>query len=262
MSRSKPSPNRVAAKPKSSRELQELQNLYEESRALYNQSPLSKSIAAMFRAKHRMPLTKAVSMGLGSLTSRDQSRRIKQLTIFLAIIEQLELSSNITIKLYAQDPTFTKVDERFLESLGIAILRTPSPSTLGEAEKYIDEKTLVYSPFLTIQAYQSIFASCRIGMLVGDDFSALRLKWPKSTTENAEVEKILKRVLTNYQRRSISQSVKDEALFWGEEAKTFPMALYWRLQDRAHNGADFEYPSKLVQDGGFGRLEKTISARL
>jgi hypothetical protein len=199
-------------------------------------------------------------MGLGSLTSRDQSRRIKQLTIFLAIAEQMEFLAKSPIKLYAQDPAFTKVDEAFLESLGIKILRTPSPSILGEAEKLIDEETMVFSPFLTIQAYQNVLKSSRMGMLVGDDFNALRLKWPKFTTEHDDVESLIKRELIKYQRRSIYEVSKEGKDFWGKEDKMFPMALYWRLQEyvpgRERNR------ERVTIEGGFSPLDRTISARL
>jgi len=105
-------------KPKLSRDLQKLQVLYDESRTLYNQSMLSKSITSMLlTSKQKLPLTKAVSIGLGSLTSTNQSRRIKQLTIFMAITEQLQSQMSTPIKVFAQDPTFTKVDEAFLQKL-------------------------------------------------------------------------------------------------------------------------------------------------
>jgi hypothetical protein len=260
MSRTKSSSPKGNSKTKFSRELEQLQSLYDESRALYYRSALSKTIASMLRTKHRAPLTKAISMGLGSLISKDQSRRMKQLTVFLAIIEQLDSSIRAPIKLYAQDPTFTKVDEAFLESLGIKILRTPSPSTLGEAEKLIDEETMVYSPFLTIQAYQNVLESSNVGVLVGDDFNALRLKWPKFTTEHDDVERLVKRELIKYQRRSMNEGPKNERIFWEREDRVFPMALYWRLREYAPSRERSNYP--VVAEDGFNHLQKMISARL
>jgi hypothetical protein len=254
MSRTKSLSPRGSLKSNHSRELQQLQDLYEQSKTQYNRSPLSKSIASMVRTKQRTSLTKAISLGLGSLIAKDQSRRIKQLTIFLAIVEQLESSSRTSLKLYAQDPTFTKVDEAFLASLGITTLRTPSPSNLGEAGRYIDGKTMVYSPFLTIEAYRSLLDSCSMGMLVGDDFNALKLKWPKHTAENEDVGRMLKHELVKYQRRAIIQASKEEDVFWEKEDKAFPMALYWRLPDK-HG-----YPTPV--EGSLNRLDRTISARL
>lgn len=74
-----------------------------------------------------------------------------------------------------------------------------------------------------------------MGLLVGDDFNALRLKWPKFTAENEDVERMLKRELVKYQRRSIAQGPKDQAAFQEEEHRTFPIALYWRLQDHGRS---------------------------
>jgi hypothetical protein len=255
MSRSKPSSPKGAAKPKHSRDIQKLQSLLDESQALYEKSPLSKSIVSMLRTKQRVPLTKAVSLGLGSLVSTDQSRRMKQLTIFLATTTQLSSTMKTPLRLYAQDPSFTRLDETFLESLGIQVLRTPSASSLGEAAEFIDEKTMVFSPFLTIEAYKSVLQKMDVGLLVCDDFDKLRLKWPRFTTEHDDVEGLVKRELRKYQRRAVGQPEKDENVFWEKEDRMFPMALYWRLQeqkrDRAHR-----------IDGDFGYLEKTISARL
>jgi hypothetical protein len=255
MSRAKPSSPKGNAKPKSSRELQKLQALYEESRIRYNESPLSKTISSMLRSKQqRVQLTKAVSLGLGSLTSANQSRRIKQLAVFMAITSQVSAMQKTPTILYAQDPTFTKVDEMFLESLGINILRTTSPSSLGEAQHYIDRETLLYTPFLTIEAYRSVLESRDIGLLVCDDFDALRLKWPKFTDEYETVAGLLRRDLRRYSRRGINLGSADKERngdsFWEDEDKVFPMALYWRLQER------------LPQRRETNQLERTISARL
>lgn len=214
----------------------------------------------MLRTKQKLPITKAISLGLGSLVSKDQSRRIKQLTIFLAIIKQLEASAAQPIKVYAQDPAFTKVDELFLESLGIRILRTPSASILGEAERHMDMRAMVYSPFLTIQAYRNVLESCNVGILVGDDFNALRMKWPKSTSEHDDVNRLIKRELMPYQKRSFNQGSKLENFFWEKDDKMFPMALYRRSQEREQGIERSPFPDR-TQDA-FNHLGRTISAKL
>ncbi|KAF2670246.1 hypothetical protein BT63DRAFT_232748 [Microthyrium microscopicum] len=257
MSRTKSSP-KASTKPKANREIQNLQRLLDESIVLYHQSSLSKTIFSTLRYKQRTPINNVISLGLGSLTSQDQSRRIKQLTIFLAISEELESLSKTSIKLYAQDPTFTKIDEAFLQSLGINILRTPSPSMLGEAEHYISEKSLVYSPFLTIQAYQSLFNSSPMGMLIGDDFNALNLKFSKFTEDYEDVDRLVRHELVKYQRRSLVQDSKVDPSFWDKEDKMFPMALY-RREARISSSQRPIHPVR--QGSGYG-LEKTISARL
>jgi hypothetical protein len=178
----------------------------------------------------------------------------------VAIVEELEISFEMPIEIYAQDPTFTRIDEAFLASLGIQVLRTPSPSDLGEAAHYIDGSTLVYSPFLTIEAYRNVLESCNIGILVGDDFNALRSKWPKFTPEYDNVERLVKRDLIKYQRRLLSQHSKDENVFWEKEDKVFPMALYSRIQELELVGRRDKHPFSAQR--GVSHIEKRISAKL
>jgi hypothetical protein len=172
-------------------------------------------------------------LGLGSLgASKDQARRIKQLVILMAIAAHLRSSTTDShdVSLYAQDPTFTKTDEDFLQSLGIQILKTSSTSDLGEAGRMIHEESLLYSPFLTIDAYRQLFASVTTGsglglvapMLIGDDFNALKMKWEKKTEEHRDVDALIKAMRArNYQRR-----VVDGEGFWENTDSPFPMALY------------------------------------
>ncbi|KAF4980222.1 hypothetical protein FZEAL_3733 [Fusarium zealandicum] len=189
-------------------------------------------------ARNRPRITKAVSLGLGSLLpSKDQQRRIKQLVIFMAIASHLNLplTDKRPLILYAQEPTFTSTDEAFLQSLGIHILKTPSTLELGEAGRVIDGETLVYSPFLTVNTYKLLLGPSsqvtipsldpwdHIPMLVGDDFNALRLKWEKRTAEHRDVEGLLKAIkFGNYRRRAVNSEG-----FWQDTDRTFPMALYW-----------------------------------
>lgn len=206
---------------------------------IFNQSALAASFEDMLNVKNRPRITRLVSLGLGSLLdSKDQQRRIKQLVIFMAIASHLALpmSDGPSVTLYAQDPTFTAIDEAFLNSLGITVLRTPSSSDLGDAGQMINEETLVYSPFLTIATYKLLFSqslhtsapslstSPKIPILVSDDFNALRLKWDKRTSEHRDVETLIKGAKSgNYRRRVVNGEG-----FWVESDRPFPLAIYWR----------------------------------
>ncbi|KAH8809437.1 hypothetical protein F5884DRAFT_858938 [Xylogone sp. PMI_703] len=207
----------------SSRELQQLHLLYKEARNRYLESNLYLSIARLLASKNRPAVTKIISLGLGSLRSPDQSRRIKQLTIFLAIAEQLR-QYEPEIEIYAQDPSFSKIDEAFLQSLGVHILSTPSATELGEAANYTDESTLVYCPFLTLDAYQLFFSTGAVNFFIGDDFDALRIKWPKHSAGRNEAESLLRRFVQQFRKRIITSDDR----FWDPGDKSFPMALYWR----------------------------------
>jgi hypothetical protein len=166
-------------------------------------------------------VTKIVSLGLGSFKSTDLNRRIKQLSILIAITEQLRQYTP-ELEVFAQDPSFSKTDEAFLQSFGVQILHTPSATNLGEAAQYIDDSTLVYSPFLTLEAYQLLFSTKSVNFFIGDDFDVLRVKWPKHTSGRNEAEVIFRRFVQGLRKRVINGD--DE--FWDPEDKPFPMAMY------------------------------------
>ncbi|KAK7958448.1 hypothetical protein PG996_010114 [Apiospora saccharicola] len=203
----------------------EIQRLYDQAKLQYNQSSWSSSIGILLSARVLPTVTKIVSLGLGSLyeKSKDQPRRLKQLAMLLGLAEYLRSASTAEINIYAQDPGFTKADEALLRRMGVRVLKTTSPSDLGEAGRVIDGETLVYSPFLTIEAYELLLGTCTMGLLVGDDFNALRSKWEKRTAEHRQVEHLVKSGVSQYQKRSINGDG-----FWSDNDRPFPMALYSR----------------------------------
>lgn len=210
------------------REIFQLTTRLSELQDLYNQSQLSQSINQQIRIllKAGMPITRIVSLGLGSLTVvKGQSRRLKQLAILLAIRDHLQKVRGETIEVYAQDPAFTRSDETLLADVGIQVLRTPSGSDLGEAAGFISPNTLIYSPFLTLEAYKQLILKTSTPMqhLIGDDFDALLQKWPKRSPERKQVEGLMKVGLSKYRRRAVAGEG-----FWREGDETFPMAVYSR----------------------------------
>ncbi|KAF2093429.1 hypothetical protein NA57DRAFT_61545 [Rhizodiscina lignyota] len=222
-------------KSSSSRELRKLHLLHNEARNQYIQSNLYLTVTRLLETKNRPAVSRIVSLGLGSLKSTDQTRRIKQLTILLAIAEQLR-QYETKIELYAQDPSFSGTDKEFLQSLGVHILSTPSPTELGEAAQYIDDSTLVYCPFLTLEAYQLLFSSAEsLNFFIGDDFDALRTKWPKHSMGRDEAESLLRKYVQGFRKRAISSGDG----FWDAEDKPFPMAMY--------SSASHRYQSKQVE---------------
>lgn len=195
---------------------------------LYNQSQLPGSVNRLLHAigKAGTPITRIISLGLGSLlVMKGQSRRLKQLAVLLAIREYLQDGRKEPIEIYAQDPTFTRSDEILLDAFGVQILRTASGSDLGEAASFITPSTIVYSPFLTLEAYEQLILKTSVPMhhLIGDDFSALLQKWPKRSAERRQVEVLAKTGLSKYRRKAVAG-----AGFWTEEDETFPMAVYSR----------------------------------
>jgi hypothetical protein len=214
-------------KTSASRETRQLQTLYDNSRSQYLETSLCSSIEQLIESKNRPVVTRILSLGLGSLKSTNQSRRVKQLTIFLAIAEQLQRQTT-GLEIYAQDPSFTKTDEVFLQSLGVRIISTPSATELGEAAQYLDESTLVYCPFLTLEAYQLLLSAARLTVFIGDDFDALKVKWPKHSAGRLEAESLSRTIVQKFRKRTISSGDG----FWVEDDKPFPMAMYWNAPKR------------------------------
>ncbi|KAF5000546.1 hypothetical protein FGRMN_1713 [Fusarium graminum] len=255
---SKKSPASRKSNASSGKQLQQLFRLYEDALDNYRQSALAKTIEDMLQTKSRPHITKIVSLGLGSLLdAKDQQRRIKQLVVLMAIASHLNSTThNIDmLRTYAQDPTLTAADEAFLKSLGITVLKTPSIATLGEAGQIMDEETLVYSPFLTLQTYKLLLsssqASINVPILFSDDFNSLRLKWDKRTTERKDVEGLIQGARTgNYRRRAVNGEG-----FWTEADRPFPMALYWR-QPTQTDLAVTRNVEPTVPSGTFSKFER------
>jgi hypothetical protein len=106
---------------------------------------------------------------------------------------------------------------------------------LGQAAQYIDQSTLVYTPFLTLEAYQLLFSSGSLNFFIGDDFDALRVKWPKHSAARNETELLLRQFVQGLRKRAI---VSQDG-FWEAEDKPFPMAMYsgasHRTQGKQHS---------------------------
>ncbi|KAF3007937.1 hypothetical protein E8E13_011251 [Curvularia kusanoi] len=210
------------------RELLQLTTRLPDLQDLYAQSQLARSVNRQLQAisKAGSPVTRIVSLGLGSLlVTKGQSRRLKQLAVLLAIRDCFQDRRNEPIEVYAQDPTFTRADETLLAAIGIQILRTSSGSDLGEAAAFITPETVVYSPFLTLEAYEQLLLNSSVPMryLIGDDFDALLQKWPKHSPERKQVEGLTRMGLSEYRRKAIVGEG-----FWTADDETFPMAVYSR----------------------------------
>lgn len=216
------------AKPKSSRDQHHLQAMLSDAQTVYTNSNFASNIEkqlAFLKKSSLAPVTRILSLGLGSLSSAEkgQTRRLKQLAVLIAIRDTLQKQSKTPIQVYAQDPTFTRQDEALLSSFDIRIARTSSGSSLGEAADLIDGSTLIYSPFLTLEAYEQLLIRSKqpVQYFIGDDFNALLEKWPKYSAERAQVERVTKSALGRYRRKAISG-----AGFWDETDAAFPMAVY------------------------------------
>ncbi|KAH4798436.1 hypothetical protein HBH61_244500 [Parastagonospora nodorum] len=232
---SKP-PQQIRKAKSSSCEHKRLSRTLADFQDLYVASELCRTIVRQLRAISRSraaPITTIVSLGLGSLSVvKCESRRMKQLVILLSVRDILHRICGSPIEVYAQDPSFTRLDESFLLSLDIKILHTSSADSLGEAASTLSPATLVYSPFLTLEVYEQLLntSKMQVPLIFGDDFTALLKKWPKRSPEQKQVEALMKTGLASYKR-----SVVGNKGFWDDEDGSFPMAIYdvTERQDKA-----------------------------
>ncbi|KAF1960863.1 hypothetical protein CC80DRAFT_266200 [Byssothecium circinans] len=216
-----------------SRSQQHLHTTFATIQALYTQSQLSQNIAAHITSLHktaRPPIRKILSLGLGSFTtsSKAQRRQLKQLALFLAIRDELGRRGGVGVEVYAQDPVFTKADEAFLSTHSVKILRTGSGTSLGGAGEVIDASTLVYSPFLTLEAYEALLLRRNdVRVFIGDDFDGLAKKWPKFSAEGKVVERVVRGAVRGFMRRVVSGDG-----YWEEGDGAFGMGVYVREEAR------------------------------
>lgn len=83
----------------------------------------------------------------------------------------------------------------------------------------------MYSPFLTLEAYEALLLhqSGKDGVqyLIGDDFEKLLAKWPKHSDERKQVLGLVRGAVGGYRRRAIAGEG-----FWEEGDGAFAMAMY------------------------------------
>lgn len=205
--------------------------LLEAYQILYEHSELATRVDKQLQNLSRnstQKITKIVSLGLGSLdVQKDQARRLKQLALLLAVRRSLQHIAGGEVQVYAQDPTFNRTDEALLRRVGIMVVHTQAGNDLGEAGFLIDTTTIVYSPFLTLEAYERLLMDARLPLhyVFGDDFNAFLVKWPKHSVERKQVESVIKSGLSKYRRKPIGGEG-----YWEEQDNSFPLAMYQRLE--------------------------------
>ena len=92
------------------RELQQLTRQLIDQQDLLHLSQLSIILRGYLQKinKTNIPITRIVSLGLGSLlVTKSRPRRLKQLAILLSIRDCLQSGQQDPIEVYAQDPDFT-----------------------------------------------------------------------------------------------------------------------------------------------------------
>jgi hypothetical protein len=171
----------------------------------------------------------AVCIGIGSF-SRDWEHRWRslwQLVLFMDIIRHLK-NSNKELKVCAQDPAFTSLDNSFLSTLNVT-------TTASGIESHITPKSFVFSPFVDWYILLPTFLASKdpvlyVGNEILDDYTpyAQGDKKEKLETCNALGREFLDK----------RERVKIKEFDGGRGLEG--MRVYWKKTTREGDGGDSE----------------------
>ncbi|KAK3078461.1 hypothetical protein LTS18_007452 [Coniosporium uncinatum] len=132
--------------------VQKLQQEYERYRELLRASECARTVEAVLKRWQRegegsWGIDTAVCVGLGQLSVEAAVRRraMWQLVLFLHVVESLQGlggGGGERVKMFAQEPNFTALDEEFLKGLGVEVVTHPRGAEM------VTERTFLYAPFL------------------------------------------------------------------------------------------------------------------
>ena len=126
----------------------------------------------VFDVDHGITLTKCICLGLGNFNivpskkdasqSSDQSKTsLHQLAVLIVMLEILVEGHSIQ-EVYFQDPAFTKVEKKFLQSLGYTVLKDPA------ALKEMSASTFLFAPFIGYTVATSALANSFPALYMGN----------------------------------------------------------------------------------------------
>ena len=127
-----------------------------------NQPRYHQALMKIFDFDHGIRLTQCICLGLGNFNivpgKRDASQPCSQLRTslhqlaVLMVMLQILVEGHSIQEVYFQDPTFTQVEKRFLESLGYTVLEDPA------AFEKMSASTFLFAPFIPYDVASSAFA--------------------------------------------------------------------------------------------------------
>ncbi|SMQ49270.1 unnamed protein product [Zymoseptoria tritici ST99CH_3D7] len=124
-------------------------------------------------------LDKALCLGIGSLSRENlecRKRSMWQFVVFCDLVEQMR-GEGVELEVLAQEPGFTELDVEFLDVLGVKVLETrlgDGTMGLGPAKEQLGEGTLVYEPFIDMNAVMlEEMVSAGVGLYVGSSIGGI-----------------------------------------------------------------------------------------
>ena len=137
-----------------------------------NQPMYHQALMKIFDFDHRIRLTKCICLGLGNFnivpSKKDASQSsgqprisLHQLAILIIMLQILVEGHSIQ-EVYFQDPAFTKVEKKFLQSLGYTVLEDPA------AFEKMSASTFLFAPFVAYDVASSAFAVSFPALFIGN----------------------------------------------------------------------------------------------
>ncbi|KXT17527.1 hypothetical protein AC579_3224 [Pseudocercospora musae] len=123
-------------------------------------------------------IRRAICLGCGSL-SRDnvecRRRSVWQMVVFVEMAKELGIE-----ELYAQEPTFTDLDEQFLKTLNVEVLGMTTDNAenvLGPAKEILGPEAMLFEPFVDMNAgmVQELFEQ-DVALYIGSSMKGLAEK--------------------------------------------------------------------------------------
>lgn len=137
-----------------------------------SQPKYHQALMKIFDFDHGIRLTKCICLGLGnfnivpskkdaSQSSGQPRRSLHQLAILIVMLQILVDGHSIQ-EVYFQDPAFTKVEKKFLQSLGYTVLEDPA------AFEKMSASTFLFAPFNGYDVACSAFAVSFPALFIGN----------------------------------------------------------------------------------------------
>jgi hypothetical protein len=170
---------------------------FEEVKGLYSQKAFRASFRKLLDTADttKLGIENIVILGLGLCAYfkrryldkwfRRKRTSLWQLVFILDVAEYIQGKTGRPISIYAQDPSFEDVDERFLRTKGVQVI--PFPDNFGKdaeyfsfakpqpAQEYITPKTLVYEPYCFADAASHILAHTDPAVVIGTNMEGFLL---------------------------------------------------------------------------------------
>ena len=206
---------------------------------------LDKAKFAMNSENKQFQITEVVCLGIGHLTASDEIYRevsLRQLAILLEVVKFLpeQGGASKNLRIYFQDPAFSKLDKELLESLGYEVV-------FGNRSSYlVTDTSLLYTPNCDWDAVFPLFAHVRPALWISNDwFSQQSFHRAQLVRESAKLETVLEPAFRNFAESRASCKLLVERRNcnhgknwgWGSHFK-----VYWRATGEDDKDKDKSIP--------------------